>query len=155
VTAQAVHANCVVVGTRGLLILGEAGCGKSSLSETLVEAATARGNRGVLVADDRVFLSCEEERVIASVPETIRGKLEIRGFGLVDAAFQTTARIHLLVNLVPMTAMERLPEEALPMQTVAEGLLPTVTCPANEPDISVRQIRWAFRSLFPGGPDYI
>lgn len=154
-TAQAVHANCVIVGTRGLLILGDAGCGKSSLSETLIEAARARGNRGVLVADDRVFLSCEEERVIASVPGTIQGKLEIRGFGLVDAAFQTTARIHLLVNLVPMVEVERLPEEALPMKSVAEGHLPGVTCPANEPDISLRQVRWAFRSLFPGGPDYI
>ncbi|MEM9634840.1 MAG: HPr kinase/phosphatase C-terminal domain-containing protein [Pseudomonadota bacterium] len=154
-TAQAVHANCVIVGTRGLLIRGEAGCGKTSLSETLIEAARARGNRGVLVADDRVYLSSEADRVIAQVPETIQGKLEVRGFGLVNAAFQNVARIHLLIDLVPMTELERLPDEVLAMKPVADSLLPAVASPANRPEISLRQIRWAIRSLFPGGPDYI
>ncbi|MES0883221.1 HPr kinase/phosphorylase [Roseibium sp. SCP14] len=154
-TAQAVHANCLIIGTCGLLIRGEAGCGKSSLSETLIEAARAKGHRGVLVADDRVYLSCEEERVIARVPKTIAGKLEIRGFDLVDVDFQPVARVHLLIDLVPMTEIERLPEETLATKSVAGGLVPAVTCPANRSDIGLRLTRWAIRSLFPRGPDYI
>ena len=154
-TDRTVHANCLIVGTCGLLIRGDAGSGKSFLTEFLINAARAKGNQGVLVADDRVFLKNDRGQVIASVPETIAGKLEVRGFDLVETRFEGRARIHLLVDLVPLVTMERLPEDAVMAKEIAGHKLPVVTCPESEPEISLRLIRWALRYLFPDSPDYI
>ncbi|MCV0429034.1 MAG: aldolase [Roseibium sp.] len=154
-TTQTVHANCLIVGTRGLLLRAEAGGGKSSLSEILIETAISKGNQGVLVADDQVLLSADRGRVIASAPVTISGKMEVRGFGLVDTPFQARACVHMLVDLVPLETIERLPEDPITRKEIAGHPLPAMTCPENRPDISLRLIRWGFRSLFPGSPDYI
>jgi len=155
VTGEAVHANCLVVGTFGILIRGVPGSGKSELTDTLIDAAGTKGNLGVLVADDRVFLTAGNEQVIARAPDTIRGKMEIRGAGLVDAGVMPAAKVHLLVDLVPADTMERLPESAVAQQSLEGVPVPALICPANSPGVSLRLVRWGLRSLFPGTPDYI
>jgi len=71
------NASCVAIGGRGLLIMGEPGCGKSSLALALID----RG--AVLVGDDGMALSLEGERVIASPPPNITGLIEVRNVGLI------------------------------------------------------------------------
>ncbi|MEM8700919.1 MAG: HPr kinase/phosphatase C-terminal domain-containing protein [Pseudomonadota bacterium] len=154
-TAQTVHANCLVVGTRGIVIRGNSGSGKSELTDLLIEAASARGNLGILVADDRVHLSSSNGRLTARVPDTISGLLEVRGTGLVATAFMPAARVHLLVDLKPADAIERLPDDTVMSGTIDGVPVPLCTCPQNRPWESIRRIRWALRALFPGTPDYI
>jgi serine kinase of HPr protein (carbohydrate metabolism regulator) len=154
-TRPAVHADCVVIGTRGLLIRGASGSGKSSLADVLVEAARAKGNLGLLVADDYVYLDAVEDRLAAHVPDTIKGRMELRGFGLVDPDFMAAARVHAIVELTPREQIERLPDTPLTEDCLQGVRLPVIICPQTEPGHSLRLIRWAFRRLFPDGPDYI
>ncbi|MEQ8372654.1 MAG: aldolase [Roseibium aggregatum] len=154
-TPPAVHANCVVVGTAGLLIRGGAGSGKTTLSDILIEAARAKGNLGLLVADDYTHVAAADGRLEARAPRTIEGRMEVRGFGVVETRFLPYAQVHLLVELKQADAIERMPEQVL-ATTCLEGVhLPVVMCPQNDPEHSLRLIRWALRHLFPKGPDYI
>jgi len=155
VTLPAVHADCVLLGTCGVLIRGSAGSGKSSLTDTLIEAARLKGHLGLLVADDYVHLKNVSGRLLARVPETIRGKMEVRGVGLVEVGYTSVAHISLVVDLVPMSRLDRLPEAPL-LETCLEGVqVAHMRCPENDPDASLRLIRWGIRHQMSGGPDYI
>jgi HPr kinase/phosphorylase len=154
-TPPAVHAGCLIVGTCGILIRGAAGSGKSSLADTLIETAKARGGLGRLVADDYVHLQAEDGRLLATVPDTIRGGIEIRGFGLAGTLHERRAHVRLVVELVPPDRIERLPDEPLARENLNGVRLPVLRCPENDPGNSLRLIRWALRRLLPGSPDYI
>jgi len=62
----------------GVLIIGEAGVGKSETALELVQ----RGHR--LVADDAVLIRRINNRLIGTSPEIIRHFMEVRGIGIVD-----------------------------------------------------------------------
>jgi len=96
------HATCVAVDGRGVLITGPSGSGKSSLALALM----AHGAR--LVADDRVTLSRREGALWATCPEAIRGMIEARGIGLLHAAALEGAEVVVAVDLGE-TEGERLP----------------------------------------------
>ena len=49
---------------------------------------------------------------MASAPETIAGKLEVRGVGIVPVAAVLAAEVKLVVDLVALDAVERLPHDA-------------------------------------------
>ncbi|WP_422374359.1 HPr kinase/phosphorylase [Roseibium sp.] len=151
----AIHANCLIVGTAGLLLRGESGSGKTVLTDFLVETAKARGNLGLLVSDDYVHLASRDGALIACAPETISGKMEVRGFGLAETAFAPEAHIDLVIDLEPVEDMERLPEVPLGTVRLETVQLPQLFCPENDPVLAVRLIRWALRRLTPVGTDYI
>lgn len=151
----AIHANCLIVGTAGLLLRGESGSGKTVLTDFLVETAKARGNLGLLVSDDYVHLTSRDGSLIACAPETISGKMEVRGFGLAETAFAPEAHIDLVIDLEPVEDMERLPEVPLGTVRLETVQLPQLFCPENDPVLAVRLIRWALRRLTPVGTDYI
>ena len=96
------HGTCVGIGGRGVLIAGPSGSGKSDLALRLID----RG--AVLVADDQVRLTAMDGRLLATVPDTIAGKIEARGIGIVEMAHQSPMPVWLLVDLVG--AVERMPE---------------------------------------------
>lgn len=99
-----IHATTVAIGTRGVLILGESGAGKSDLALRLID----RG--AVLVADDRTVLRVEGERLIATPPPTIAGLIEVRGIGIVPMPHVGAARVVLAVDL--SATVPRMPEPA-------------------------------------------
>jgi HPr kinase/phosphorylase len=105
-----IHANAVLIGADGVLIRGPAGAGKSSLSRRLVDAASAAGRFARLVADDRVGLEVCSGRLVARAPASIAGLCEMRGRGVVPAAFETAAIVRLVVDLVAAGACERMPD---------------------------------------------
>jgi len=154
-SAAAVHANCLIVGTAGLLLRGDAGSGKTVLTDHLLEAAHRLGNLGLLVADDYVHLDKVDGRLVARVPPAIRGKMEVRGFGLVEAAQTPLAHIDLVVDLRPAGQLERLPEVPIGTDRLETVQVPLICCPENDPPLALRLIRWGLRRLMPGGPDYI
>lgn len=98
-----IHASCVVVGGVGVLIRGASGAGKSDLALRLIDAGAS------LVADDYCEAEALAGRLVVRPPPAIAGKLEVRGFGIVDLAHLPSTTIGLIVDLVANTEIERLP----------------------------------------------
>lgn len=97
-------ASAVAIGGRALAIEGPPGSGKSSLTLALIDRGAA------LIGDDGVSLTREGERVIASVPPNIGGKIELRGIGLFDVAVSGPLPLALVLSLG--VGGERLPVAA-------------------------------------------
>ncbi|MFM2281521.1 MAG: hypothetical protein RLZZ444_3752, partial [Pseudomonadota bacterium] len=76
---ELVHATAIVVGSTGLLLVGPSGSGKSTKALQLMSTARRVAHFAALVSDDQVFLEIRNDKVIASAPPTILGKIEIRG----------------------------------------------------------------------------
>lgn len=92
-SSETVHASTVSIGGRAVLIAGRPGSGKSDLALRLID----RG--AVLVSDDYTIVSRSGKRLVASPPETIRGRIEIRGIGLVDMPHETAVPVALVVDI--------------------------------------------------------
>jgi serine kinase of HPr protein (carbohydrate metabolism regulator) len=101
-----VHATCVACGGRAVLLCGPPGSGKSDLALRLIDGGAR------LVADDQVRLRAEAGRIVASAPETIAGRLEVRGIGIVAVPHVAAAPVALVVDLVSPGTVERLPDAA-------------------------------------------
>ena len=99
-----VHATCVAISGTGILIRGPSGAGKSDLALRLIDAGAE------LVADDYCEITARDGELTAAAPASIAGKIEVRGFGLIDLPFRSTVRIGLVVDLVPEADIERLPD---------------------------------------------
>jgi serine kinase of HPr protein (carbohydrate metabolism regulator) len=93
--------SCIAVDGRAVLIEGESGVGKSDLALRLID----RG--AVLVSDDYTLLRRSGSELIASPPETIVGKIEVRGLGILALPHLDHAPVALLIRLDE--APERLP----------------------------------------------
>jgi serine kinase of HPr protein (carbohydrate metabolism regulator) len=103
-SAETIHASCVAVGGRAVLIGGPSGAGKSDLALRLLDRGFA------LVSDDQTIVRRDGERLIASAPPQIAGKLEVRGIGIVDVDRAETAEVALVVELT--SDIERMPDES-------------------------------------------
>ncbi len=106
----AIHATCLVVGERALLIRGPAGSGKSTLARALVAAARTRGRYADLVADDRVVLVRHGAALVARPHPLIAGRQEVRGLGIRSVAHEPAARVAAIVDLVAERP-ERMPPD--------------------------------------------
>ncbi|MFQ5348179.1 MAG: HPr kinase/phosphorylase [Rhodothalassiaceae bacterium] len=100
-----VHASCVAIAGRAVLIRGPSGSGKSDLALRLIDGGAE------LVADDFVALRAEKGRVLAAPPERLAGLIEVRGLGLVRMPCCRQAAVALIVDLLPPDAVQRLPEQ--------------------------------------------
>ncbi|HWH22826.1 MAG TPA: HPr kinase/phosphatase C-terminal domain-containing protein [Allosphingosinicella sp.] len=100
--AETIHASCVAIGGRAVLLGGPSGSGKSDLAIRLID----RG--AVLVSDDYTLLRPASGGLIAAAPTTIRGSIELRGVGLVSLPSVEEAPVALYVAL--SAAPQRLPE---------------------------------------------
>ncbi|MGN6207279.1 HPr kinase/phosphorylase [Asticcacaulis sp.] len=95
---------------RGVLIMGPSGSGKSDLALRLIETA---GHTGcALVSDDCSVLWTSGGQLYAGAPETIEGRMEIRGLGIMAAETRKLTRIHLAV-LAQSDPIERMPENEI------------------------------------------
>ncbi|MBF0093460.1 MAG: HPr kinase/phosphatase C-terminal domain-containing protein [Alphaproteobacteria bacterium] len=103
---ERIHATCVVVEGRGVLLRGGSGSGKSDLALRLMSAGAA------LVADDYADLDARDGGLRATAPPATAGLLEVRGLGVVDVGCVKEAEVVLVVDLVPPDEVERMPEES-------------------------------------------
>ncbi|MBE6458594.1 MAG: HPr kinase/phosphatase C-terminal domain-containing protein [Alphaproteobacteria bacterium] len=104
--ATNIHASCVSLNNKGVLIIGASGLGKSDLCLRLIMDKGAR-----LVADDRVDLQNIDGNIIASSPKVLEGLLEVRGLGIIKQPFIKETPVHLIVRLVNnYNDVERLPD---------------------------------------------
>jgi serine kinase of HPr protein (carbohydrate metabolism regulator) len=93
----------VAIEGRAVLITGLSGSGKSDLALQLID-------RGfTLVSDDQTVVQKRGARLHASAPATIRGKLEIRGLGIVSMPVVEDVPVALVVELA--SDIERFPSD--------------------------------------------
>src|SRR5262245_24895592 len=116
--AEVVHGTCVALGQRGALLRGPSGCGKSDLALRflfLARRGPAARDAPALVADDQVVLTRDGGRLLAAAPESISGKLEVRGVGIVGVKTLAQCELALVADLVRPDEVERLPAMPTPL----------------------------------------
>lgn len=105
---QNIYGSCVVLNNKGVLILGKSGLGKSDLCLRLIMEKQAR-----LVADDRVEIMLDDNRLYAHFVPSLAGLLEVRGLGLQSFPFEERSSVDLVIELAEKPQdVERLPETA-------------------------------------------
>ena len=110
--AETHHGTAIAMGGSAALIIGPSGAGKSDLALRCLAVAptTLIPLPAHLIADDWVLISLDGDRLLVEAPETILGKLEVRGLGVVEVPFERSAALALIAELVSPEAVERLPD---------------------------------------------
>lgn len=116
-SSETIHVSSVAIGGRAVLIGGRSGAGKSDLALRLID----RGAR--LISDDYTFVRRVQGQALASAPERIAGKVEVRGVGIVEMAAVADVPVALYVDLSGEPV--RLPDAADKL-TVAGIPIPSV-----------------------------
>lgn len=124
-----IHASCVAAGSRGILLLGPSGRGKSDLALRLID----RGAR--LVADDRCDVWFDRGRLWCRPPDELAGKMEVRGLGIVEQPWTAPVPLALAVRLAER--YERMPP-ANQVEMIAGNPVPAVTLSAFEASAPVK-----------------
>jgi serine kinase of HPr protein (carbohydrate metabolism regulator) len=124
------HGTCLRVGEAGVLLLGPPGSGKSDLALRLIDQP-GYGISGLLrhaqlVADDQVIVRLEKDRLIASAPPIIAGRVEIRGLGLASLPHRANVTLVMAVQLNAHETIERLPHMAKTSYEVLGMSLPMI-----------------------------
>jgi serine kinase of HPr protein (carbohydrate metabolism regulator) len=104
ISAETVHASTVALDGRAVVIGGPSGAGKSDLALRLLD-------RGfTLVSDDQTLVRRDGDRLIATAPPNIAGKLEVRGIGIVAMERLSDVPVALIVELT--SDIQRLPDDS-------------------------------------------
>jgi serine kinase of HPr protein (carbohydrate metabolism regulator) len=108
------HGTAIALAGNAALIRGAPGSGKSDLAlRCLAQAPTPLiGSPTLLVADDQVVIARTGERLTVEAPATIRGKLEVRGLGIVTVPCVPKAELVLIADITSPERIERLPDPA-------------------------------------------
>lgn len=128
-SSETVHTSCVAINGRAVLIGGRSGRGKSDLALRLID----RDAR--LVSDDYTFVRRVGGRLLASPPDTIAGKIEVRGIGILEFPPERDVPVALLVDLD--LDPERLPG-ATETRMVAGVEIPVVALSALEASAPIK-----------------
>jgi serine kinase of HPr protein (carbohydrate metabolism regulator) len=115
-SSETLHASCVSIDGRAVLIEGLSGSGKSDLALRLID----RG--ATLVSDDYTIVRRVEGKLLASAPPNITGLFEVRGVGLLPMPFDIDAPVALIASIAEN--IDRLPE-ATTTRIVAGIAIPT------------------------------
>jgi HPr kinase/phosphorylase len=99
---QNIHACCVAIRGKGLLILGPSGAGKSALALQMIALGAQ------LVADDRCEIWAQQDRLYARAPAEIAGLIEARGIGILRLPFCEQIQVQVAVD-ISNSSYERLP----------------------------------------------
>lgn len=130
-SGESIHATTVAIDGKAVLITGPSGSGKSDLALRLID-------RGfMLVSDDQTLVRREGDRLFASAPATIAGKLEIRGIGIVEMENAGDVPTVLIVELTG--AVPRLPDDNRELQVLGIAV-PLVTIDAMTPSAAAKVV---------------
>ncbi len=121
-----IHGTCVAIGGCGVLLTGPSGSGKSDLALRLVEQPPISAAPVTLVSDDQVIIRLDGDRLVATAPELIRGKLEVRGLGILEVSACGVAELKLIARLVKTLDVERMPDLAESRMEILGKRLPLI-----------------------------
>ena len=128
-SSETVHTSCVAIGGRAVLIGGRSGRGKSDLALRLIDRGAA------LVSDDYTFVRRVDGRLLATAPQQIAGKMEVRGIGILEFPNASDVPVALLVDLD--LDVERLPSTP-ETRTIAGVAIPMLGLSALEPSAPIK-----------------
>ncbi|HEU0118072.1 MAG TPA: HPr kinase/phosphatase C-terminal domain-containing protein [Alphaproteobacteria bacterium] len=99
------HASCVAIKDKAVLLVGPAGAGKSDLALRLIDGGAQ------LISDDQTELQLKGDALIAAAPTSIAGLFEVRHVGLLRMPHSKVGTVALYVDLAGIDQkLERLPE---------------------------------------------
>jgi len=123
IAADRVHGSAVAFEVEGqfagVLILGRSGSGKSELALELMAIGA------VLVSDDQTILRRDGASIVVQAPSTIRGMIEMRGLGILQARALESA------NLVAILNLDEIETQRMPERMFAEVLGVQLPCLRN------------------------
>jgi hypothetical protein len=125
-----IHASCVAIDGRGVLLTGASGSGKSDLALRLID----RGAR--LIGDDGVLVEARGRQLYARSGPNIEGQMEVRGLGILAFASMAEAPLALVVALDQ--PVPRMPDESLPVRLFDGLALPTIALDPFEASAPVK-----------------
>lgn len=128
------HCTVIELDGLGIAIEGPSGSGKTSLAFGLIEAAGSKGLVACFVCDDQALLEVRSGEILAHAPESIAGKAELHGFGIVDIDHKPQTRLGLLARLTGKVA--RMPEQH--EANLLGVSLPMIEVPARHESQSAR-----------------
>lgn len=142
---EMIHATTVAIGGKAILLTGASGSGKSDLGLRLID----RGAR--LVSDDYTILAIRNGALVASAPDTIEGKMEIRGVGIMHFPPLSHIPVALVVELIQSSerqGIQRMPEDGLTVR-IAGVELPTMKLSPFEASATIK-VEMRLRQLTEG-----
>lgn len=97
------------------MIRGASGAGKSDLALRCIAlpASPLLPTSAELVADDRVVLTSDGNKVRVEPPNTLAGRMEVRGLGIMTMPYVPWAFVELVVDLTAPADVDRLPDPPL------------------------------------------
>jgi HPr kinase/phosphorylase len=108
-----VHATTVALGPSAAVVLrGPSGAGKSDLALRFLSAQSQFPGISpdrFLIADDQTCLSRPAGKLLAAAPAGFGGLMEVRGLGIAAVTCLALAEVRLVVDLVPVSEIERYP----------------------------------------------
>lgn len=128
-SSETIHVSSVAIDGRAVLIGGRSGAGKSDLALRLIDRGAA------LISDDYTFVRRVSGQAVASAPERIAGKIEVRGVGIVEIAHSQDVPVALYVDLSAEPV--RLPE-GKDRIAVAGISIPSVALDGHHPSASLK-----------------
>lgn len=138
---ERLHATAVALGDRCVLIRGPSGSGKSDLALRCiglgVSPAVPLPVR--LVSDDQVIVTRQGDSLVATAPEVLFGKIEVRGVGIVSTSAATSANVVLMANLISEGSIDRLPDP-WPRAEMLGLLVPTLNIRPFEQSAALKLI---------------
>ena len=140
-----IHATGLVIGDRGVLVVGASGTGKTTLALALADHFQRGGLHARLVGDDQLFVSARHGRLLMRTPSSISGLAEVHGIGPRPLPVEPAAVVDLVVRLVPAGLMARLQEEAV--ETIAGCQVPRIE--AEERNVAAALLLAAARLELP------
>ena len=128
-SSETLHVSSVARNGVAILISGPSGSGKSDLALRLID-------RGAwLVSDDYTIVRRVKGQLLASAPETIAGKMEVRGLGIIEFDRVDDVPVGLVVDLG--APVERMPE-AIDSVVVAGVTLPSIALHGHESSTPIK-----------------
>lgn len=137
-SSERIHASCVAIGDRAVLLAGASGSGKSDLALRLID----RGAK--LVSDDQTLVMRNGQQAVASAPATIRGQIEVRAVGILSLEDVQGVEVALVILLGDQP--QRFPEAQT--QLVAGVSVPAIALSPFEASAPIK-IELALKQLRP------
>jgi len=133
------HATAIAVEGRAVVIEGPSGAGKSDLALRLIDQGA------LLIGDDQIIIRSDEAGLVVEPVQSIQGRMEVRGLGIIAVPATARAPLGLIVRLG--ASAERLPDDdGLPVLPVLGTDVPFVTLNGFEASAPAK-IRLALRAL--------